>query len=50
MEDVKFLQQCGIEIDPLWLVEVMGQEAAPEAFNYVKGLIRIADMTSKATF
>ncbi len=45
MEDAKFLQECGIEIDPLWLVEVIGKEAGPEASNYLNGLIRIANLT-----
>jgi hypothetical protein len=44
MDDATFLQQCGIEIDPRWLVEFMHQEATEEICNYVKGLIRIADM------
>ena len=46
MEDMKFLQECGIAIDPMWLAEVMGQEVGPEAFNYMKSLMRIADITS----
>ena len=44
MNDATFLQQCGIEIDPRWLVEFMHQEAPAEICNYMKGLIRIADM------
>jgi hypothetical protein len=44
MNDVTFLQQCGIEIDSRWLVESMHQETPGEVANYVKSLIRIADM------
>jgi hypothetical protein len=44
MEDVKFLRDCGIEIDPRWLAELLGQEASPEAANYVRGLLKITDM------
>jgi hypothetical protein len=56
MDDITFLQQCGIEIDPRWLVELMGQgESAVKGCNYLGNLIRIADMlaqapTSKPTF
>jgi hypothetical protein len=46
MDDAKFLQQCGIEIDPRWLVEFMHQEAPLEICTYLKGLIRIADILS----
>jgi hypothetical protein len=44
MDDATFLQQCGIEIDSRWLVQWMPQEAPAEICNYVKSLIRIADM------
>ena len=44
MEDMKFLQECGIAIDPLWLAEVMSHEVGPEASNYMKSLMRIADI------
>jgi hypothetical protein len=47
MDDVTFLQQCGIEVDPRWLVEFMHEETPLEISNYVKGLIRIADMLSQ---
>jgi hypothetical protein len=56
MDDITFLQQCGIEIDTRWLVELIGQgESALEGSNYLGSLIRIADMlaqapTSKPTF
>jgi hypothetical protein len=44
MEDAKFLQQCGIEIDLRWLLEFMEQEEASEVCNHVKDLLRIGDM------
>jgi hypothetical protein len=44
MDDVKFLQQCGIEIDLRWLVEFLGHDAPPEICNYINGLMRISDM------
>jgi hypothetical protein len=44
MDDVTFLQQCGIEIDPRWLVEFLQQDASPEVCNYLNGLMRISDM------
>ncbi len=44
MEDAKFLQQCGIEIDLRWLLEFMDKDDASEVCNYVKDLLRIGDM------
>jgi len=44
MDDFTFLQQCGIEVDPRWLVQFMHQDAPAEISNYVTGLMRIADM------
>jgi hypothetical protein len=43
MEDAKFLQQCGIEIDLRWLLGFMEQEA-PEVCNQISDLLRIKDM------
>jgi hypothetical protein len=44
MEDITFLEECGIAVDSRWLVEIMCQQASEEVCNYVNGLIRIADM------
>ena len=44
MEDVTFLEECGITIDSRWLAEMLCQQAPEEVCNYVKGLVRIADM------
>ena len=44
MEDITFLEECGITIDSRWLAELMCQQAPEEVSNYVKNLIRIADM------
>jgi hypothetical protein len=44
MEDVTFLQECGIAVDSRWLIELMGLEAPEEVSKYVKDLIRISDM------
>jgi hypothetical protein len=44
MEDAKFLQQCGIEIDLRWLLEFMDKDEASEVCNHVKDLLRIGDM------
>ena len=48
MDDITFLQQCGIEIDLRWLVEFVHQEGATETNNYMKGLMRIADVLAQA--
>jgi hypothetical protein len=48
MDDATFLRQCGIEIDPRWLVEFIYQEASAEICNYVQSLTRIADMLAQA--
>jgi hypothetical protein len=48
MDDATFLRQCGIEIDPRWLVEFIYQEASAEICNYVRSLTRIADMLAQA--
>ena len=47
MEDAKFLQECGIEVDPRWLLESMGEETPPEVSKHVKDLLRIADMLGR---
>jgi hypothetical protein len=44
MDDITFLQQCGIETDPRWLLESLQQDAPQEASNYISSLIRIVDM------
>jgi hypothetical protein len=44
MDDATFLRQCGIEVDPRWLVEFIQQGATAEISNYAQGLMRIADM------
>jgi hypothetical protein len=44
MDDARFLEECGIEVDFRWLVEFVSQEAPTEICNYLKGLMRIADM------
>jgi hypothetical protein len=46
MDDATFLQECGIEVDSRWLIEIICDEAPPEVSTYVKDLIRIADMLS----
>ena len=38
MEDVTFLEECGITIDSRWLAEMICQQAPEEVCNYVKGL------------
>jgi hypothetical protein len=43
MEDVTFLEECGITIDPRWLAEMLCEQASEEVSNYVKSLMRIAD-------
>ena len=48
MDDAIFLRQCGIEVDPRWLVEFIHQGATAEISNYAQGLIRIADMLAHA--
>jgi hypothetical protein len=69
MDDVKFLEQCGISLDPEWLVDlkeldslmdeqpVMEQEPvmepeppSEEAANYVRDLVRIANMLGRVQF
>ena len=49
MEDVAFLEECGITIDSRWLAEMLCQEATEEVCNYAKGLFRIADMLGQYT-
>jgi hypothetical protein len=57
MEDAKFLEQCGISVDPQLLVELGDQELrmdqrammeqqspSEEVRNYARSLIRIANM------
>jgi hypothetical protein len=44
MEDVTFLEECGITIDSRWLAEMVCQQAPEEVSNYVKSLMRITDM------
>jgi hypothetical protein len=44
MDDITFLQHCGIKIDPRWLAELIGQESSVEGSNYLNDLLRIADM------
>ena len=44
MEDVTFLRECGITIDSRWLAELMCRQAPEEVCNYVKNLLRIAEM------
>ena len=43
MEDVTFLQECGITIDSRWLAEMLCEQAPEEVSNYLKSLMRIAD-------
>jgi hypothetical protein len=43
MEDVAFLEECGITIDSRWLAEMLCQQAPEEVSNYVQSLMRIAD-------
>lgn len=63
MEDAKFLEQCGISFDPEWLVDlkdldslmdekpVMEQEPpSEEAANYVRDLVRIANILARVQF
>jgi hypothetical protein len=47
MDDARFLQECGIEVDSRWLVEFVSLEAPTEISNYVKGLMRIADILAQ---
>jgi hypothetical protein len=47
MDDARFLQECGIEVDSRWLVEFVSRDAPAEICNYVKGLMRIADMLAQ---
>jgi hypothetical protein len=47
MEDVTFLQECGITIDTRWLAELMCNDATEEVSNYLKNLMRIADMLNQ---
>jgi hypothetical protein len=57
MNDTKFLEECGIAIDPQWLAELDDQNAqmdlmalmehestSEEARNYVTSLARITNM------
>ncbi len=63
MDDAKFLEQCGISLDPQWLVDlrdldslmeeksVMEHEPpSEEAGNYVRDLVRIANMLGRVQF
>jgi len=51
MEDAKFLQDCGIEVDPQFLLESMEEEETPpEVSRHVKDLLRIADMLGSPQF
>jgi hypothetical protein len=63
MEDAKFLEECGISFDPQWLVDledldllmdqksIMEQEPpSEEAGNYVRDLVRIANMLGRLQF
>ena len=44
MDDATFLQQCGIEVDVLWLAEIMSQSESDEVVaNYAKSLLRLTD-------
>jgi hypothetical protein len=44
MDDAAFLQQCGIEVDVLWLGECICEEGPEEHSNYLKDLIRIGNI------
>ena len=50
MYDATFLQQCGIEVDPRWLMEFLNEETPAEICNYLQGLIRIEDMLARVQF
>jgi hypothetical protein len=50
MDDAKFLQDCGIEVDPRFLLEVMDEETSAEVIKHAKDLQRIADMLSNVHF
>lgn len=50
MDDAKFLQECGIEVDPRFLLEFMDEETSAEVSKHVKDLQRIADMLSNVQF
>jgi hypothetical protein len=43
MEDITFLEECGIAVDSRWLAELACQQAPEEVSNYVLSLMRIAD-------
>ena len=46
MDDVRFLQECGIKIDHEWLLECACQDGPAEVRNHAESLIRIAGMLS----
>lgn len=39
MDDIKFLHECGVQPDPLWLLEQSA--TTPEQKQYVSSLLRI---------
>ena len=63
MNDATFLEQCGISLDPQWLVDLkdldslmdekplMEQELpSEEVGNYVRDLVRIANILARVQF
>jgi hypothetical protein len=46
MDDVRFLKQCGIQVDMRWLAEITNQDIPTELSNYATSLFRIADVLS----
>jgi hypothetical protein len=63
MDDAKFLEECGISLDPQWLVDLkdlnslmdeksLMEQKLPseEAGNYVRDLVRIANMLRRVQF
>jgi hypothetical protein len=44
MDDATFLQQCGIEVDALWLAEMMNASGSEEA----KRSLGLADVSVRA--
>jgi hypothetical protein len=48
MDDIKFLRQCGIEVDIRWLAEIMSRSESEDLVsNYATSLLTVANILAR---